>query len=54
MATYDKGDQVRVTATFKTAGTLTETTATALPRLPDGANKRPDPTDEDGSEDGIY
>ena len=54
MATYDKGDQVRVTATFKTAGTLTETTATALHRLPDGTNKSPAPTVEDGSEDGIY
>ena len=54
MATYDKGDQVRVTASFKTAGTLTETTATALHRLPDGTNKSPNPTVEDGSDDGIY
>ena len=54
MATYDKGDQVRVTATFKTAGTLTDTTATALHRLPDGTNKSPNPTVEDGSDDGIY
>ena len=39
MATYDKGDQVRVTATFKTAGTLTDTAAkTARQWKPDGSN----------------
>ena len=44
MATYDKGDQVRVTATFKTAGTATATTSTCTHRQPDGSNIDPAPT----------
>ena len=55
MATYDKGDQVRVTATFKTAGTLAEASAaTCTHRLPDGTDKSPVPSVEDGSVEGIY
>ena len=36
MATYDKGDRVRVTAFFKTAGSGVATTATGTQRRPDG------------------
>jgi hypothetical protein len=57
MATYDVGDQVRVTATFKTAGVLTAivgATTNATHRLPDGTNKNPDPTITAGSSTGIY
>jgi hypothetical protein len=54
MATYDKGDQVRVTATFKTAGTATATTSTCTHRLPDGTNRSPAPSIETGSGTGIY
>tara|TARA_B100000470_G_scaffold90657_1_gene69856 strand:- start:1135 stop:1440 length:306 start_codon:yes stop_codon:yes gene_type:complete len=39
MATYDKGDQVRVTGTFKTAGTVTDpgsTNVVAYQKKPDG------------------
>ena len=54
MATYDKGDQVRVTATFKTAGTLAGTVATCTHRQPDGTNINPAPSVEDGSATGIY
>ena len=54
MATYDKGDQVRVTATFKTAGTATATTSTCTHRQPDGINIDPAPTVTSGSSAGIY
>ena len=54
MATYDKGDQVRVTATFKTAGTATATTSTCTHRQPDGTDINPAPTVTPGSGDGIY
>ena len=52
MATYDNGDRVRVTATFKSAGTAVATTAT-------GTQKKPNGTDTslsvlDGSGTGIY
>ena len=56
MATYDKGDQVRITATFKTAGTATATTSTCTHRQPDGTNAAA-PTITKGSGDadsGIY
>jgi len=52
MATYDKGDQVRVTATFKTAGTLTATTSAATQRKPDGTDVTP--AIQTGSGTGIY
>ena len=52
MATYDKGDQVRVTATFKTAGTGVATTATATQKKPSGADTAL--TDIGGSGTGIY
>ena len=54
MATYDKGDQVRVTATFKTAGTATATTSACTHRQPDGTNINPAPTVTSGSGTGIY
>ena len=54
MATYDKGDQVRVTATFKTAGTATATTSTCTHRQPDGTDINPAPTVTSGSGTGIY
>ena len=54
MATYDKGDQVRITATFKTAGTATATTSTCTHRQPDGTNISPAPTVTSGSGTGIY
>ena len=57
MATYDKGDQVRITATFKTAGTGVATVATATHRLPDGNDRSPAPTVTKGSgaaDSGIY
>ena len=56
MATYDKGDQVRVTASFKTAGTATATTSACTHRQPDGTNATT-PTITKGSGDvnsGIY
>ena len=37
-ATYDKGDRVRVTASFKAAGVLTNTASTATQRKPDGSD----------------
>jgi len=52
MATYDKGDRVRVTATFKTAGTNTNTTSTGTQRKPDGTNTSL--TVLSGSSTGIY
>ena len=52
MATYDVGDQVRVTASFKTAGTLTNTSSTATQRKPDGSNVAP--AIQTGSGTGIY
>ena len=52
MATYDVGDQVRVTASFKTAGTLTATSSTATQRKPDGSNVTP--AIQTGSGTGIY
>ena len=55
MATYDKGDQVRVTATFKTAGTLTNTAAkTARQWKPDGTNNDITSDIQTGSDSGIY
>ena len=55
MATYDKGDQVRVTATFKTAGPLTATAAkTARQMKPDGSNNDITGQIQDGSGTGIY
>ena len=54
MATYDKGDQVRVTATFKTAGAATATTSACTHRLPDGTDRSPAPTITSGSGTGIY
>ena len=55
MATYDKGDQVRVTATFKTAGTLTATAAkTARQMKPDGSDNDITGQIQDGSGTGIY
>ena len=57
MATYDVGDQGRVTATFKTAGVLTAivgATTNATHRLPDGTDKSPAPTITSGSGTGIY
>ena len=60
MATYDVGDQVRVTAIFKTAGTGVAIVADATActhRLPDGTNYAPAPTITKGSGDadsGIY
>ena len=56
MATYDKGDQVRVTATFKTAGTgtaIAAATTTCKHRQPDGSNAA-DPSILAGSGTGIY
>ena len=52
MATYDKGDRGRVTATFKSAGTNTATTATCTQKKPSGADATP--TVQDGSGTGIY
>lgn len=52
MATYDKGDRVRVTATFKTAGTNTATTSTGTQRKPDGTDTSL--TVQSGSGTGIY
>ena len=52
MATYDKGDRVRVTATFKTAGTATATTATCTQKKPSGDDITP--SVQEGSGDGIY
>tara|TARA_R110002020_G_scaffold39307_6_gene117082 strand:- start:13253 stop:13531 length:279 start_codon:yes stop_codon:yes gene_type:complete len=52
MATYDKGDRVRVTATFKTAGTVTATTSTSTQRKPDGTDTSL--TVQGGSGTGIY
>jgi len=57
MATYDVGDQVRVTASFKTAGVLTAiagATTNATHRLPDGTDRNPAPSIETGSGTGIY
>ena len=54
MATYDVGDQVRITATFKTAGTATATTSTCTHRQPDGTDISPAPTVTSGSGTGIY
>jgi hypothetical protein len=56
MATYDKGDQVRVTATFKTAGTgtaIVAATTNCTHRQPDGTNTA-DPDILGGSDTGIY
>ena len=52
MATYDVGDQVRVTASFKTAGTLTATSSTATQRKPAGSNVTP--AIQTGRGTGIY
>ena len=52
MATYDKGDRVRVTATFKTAGTATATTSAGTQRKPDGTDTPL--TVVGGSGTGIY
>lgn len=52
MAVYDKGDRVRVTATFKTAGVNVATTATCTQRKPDGSDSNP--TVQAGSGTGIY
>jgi len=60
MATYDKGDQVRITAAFKTAGTgvaIVASATTCTHRQPDGTNINPNPTITKGSGDvdsGIY
>ena len=54
MAIYDVGDQVRITATFKTAGTATATTSTCTHRQPDGTDINPAPTVTSGSGTGIY
>ena len=57
MATYDVGDQVRVTASFKTAGTGIAIVAAATActhRQPDGTNINPAPTVTSGSSTGIY
>ena len=54
MATYDVGDQVRITATVKTAGTATATTSTCTHRQPDGTDINPAPTVTSGSGTGIY
>ena len=54
MATYDKGDRVRVTATFKTAGTNTNTVSTCTHRKPSGDNASPAPSVQTGSGTGIY
>ena len=55
MATYDKGDQVRVTATFKTAGTLTNTAAKTVRQWkPDGTNNDITSDIQTGSGTGIY
>lgn len=59
MATYDKGDQVRITAAFKTAGTgvaIVADATTCTHRQPDGTNATT-PTITKGSGDvnsGIY
>ena len=52
MATYDKNDRVRVTATFKTAGTNVATTATCTQRKPSGTDVTP--AVQGGSGTGIY
>lgn len=52
MAVYDKGDRVRVTALFKTAGTGVATTATATQKKPSGADTTL--TVLGGSGTGIY
>ncbi len=52
MATYDNGDRVRVTATFKSAGTNTATVATCTQRKPDGTDGTP--AVQAGSGAGIY
>jgi len=52
MAVYDKGDRVRVTATFKSAGTAVATTATATQRKPSGVNATLSVLS--GSSTGIY
>ena len=52
MAIYDKGDRVRVTALFKTAGTGVATTATATQKKPSGADTAL--TVIGGSGTGIY
>ena len=60
MATYDVGDQVRVTATFKTAGTgvaIVDAATACTHRQPDGTNYAPTPTITKGSgaaDSGIY
>jgi hypothetical protein len=52
MATYDNGDRVRVTATFKSAGTGVATTATCTQKKPNGVDSTP--TVIGGSGTGIY
>jgi len=52
MATYDKGDRVRVTATFKSAGTNVNTTSTCTHKKPNGSDTTP--TVQTGSGTGIY
>tara|TARA_R110002073_G_scaffold247525_1_gene410441 strand:+ start:151 stop:429 length:279 start_codon:yes stop_codon:yes gene_type:complete len=52
MATYDKGDRVRITATFKTAGTNVATVSACTHKKPSGADINP--TVQDGSGAGIY
>ena len=52
MATYDKNDRVRVTATFKTAGTNVATSATCTQKKPSGTDVNP--AVQDGSGAGIY
>ena len=52
MATYDKNDRVRVTATFKSGGTPTVTTTSATQRRPNGTDALL--TVQGGSGTGIY
>ena len=52
MATYDKGDRIRVTATYKTAGTGVATTSTATQKKPSGTDNSLSVIS--GSSTGIY
>jgi len=52
MATYDKGDRIRVTATYKTAGTGVATTSTATQKKPSGTDTSLSVIS--GSSTGIY